>query len=67
MSIITRLFCRHEYEFVRNIYGDEINHAGGCRSWWRCRKCGKRVLDQHLYPDLERSDNDQEVDEWAGQ
>ena len=59
MSIIKRLFCRHEYEFVRNIYGDEIVHAGYNRSWWRCKKCGKRVLDQHLYPDLER---EQEVD-----
>ena len=32
--------CRHEYEFVRNIYGDEINLAARCRSMWRCKKCG---------------------------
>ena len=49
MSFIKRLFCKHEYEFERNIYGDEINHVGGCRSWWRCRKCGKRVLDKSLH------------------
>lgn len=59
MSIIKCLFCRHEYEFVRNIYGDEIVHAGYNRSWWRCKKCGKRTLDPHLYLELERK---QEVD-----
>lgn len=54
MSIIKRLFCKHKYVFVRNIYGDEINLAGGNRSWWRCEKCGKRALDPHLYLELER-------------
>ena len=54
MDNIKRLFCKHEYEFERNIYGDEINHVGGCRSWWRCKKCGKLALDQALYLDLER-------------
>jgi len=53
MSIIKRLFCWHEYEFVRNIYGDEIVHAGYNRSWWRCKKCGKWRLDPHLYLELE--------------
>lgn len=33
--------CKHEYEFVRNIYGDEINQHDGCRSEWKCKKCGK--------------------------
>ena len=32
--------CEHEYEFVRNIHGDEINWCGGYRSIWRCKKCG---------------------------
>lgn len=33
--------CRHEYVFVRNIYGDEIIHTGRFkRSWWKCKKCG---------------------------
>ena len=32
MNIIKYLFCKHEYEFIRNIYGDEINHVGGARS-----------------------------------
>lgn len=35
------LFCKHEYVFKRNIYGDEINWCGGHRSWWVCKKCGK--------------------------
>ena len=48
MSIFKCIFCRHEYEFVRNIYGDEINHVGGKRSWWRCVKCGKWKTGEHL-------------------
>ena len=41
MKWIKRLFCEHEYEFVRNIYGDEINACGGYRSIWKCKKCSK--------------------------
>jgi hypothetical protein len=41
MNFIKRLCCEHEYEFVRNIHGDEINWCGGHRSIWRCKKCGK--------------------------
>lgn len=54
MNVIKRLFCKHDYEFVRNIYGDEINHVGGARSWWRCKKCGMMALGEHLHPELER-------------
>lgn len=54
MSILTffrRLFCRHsEFDFIRNIYGDEINECGGKRSLWRCRGCGSAVLSADLYP-----------------
>lgn len=41
MKIFKRLFCKHEYEWERNIYGDEINYCGGKRSIWKCKKCGK--------------------------
>ncbi len=49
MSLLRRLFCRHEYEGDQNIYGEEINMVGGKRSWWRCRKCGKYQLRDQLY------------------
>ena len=49
MRLIRRLLCKHEYVWVRNIYGDEINHVGGHRSWWRCRKCGSWALGTHLH------------------
>lgn len=49
MSFIRSLLCDHEYEFVRNIHGDEINHCGGFRSVWRCRKCGQIAWGRHLY------------------
>lgn len=41
MGFLKRLFCRHEFVFVRNIYGDEIIEWGWNRSLWRCSKCRK--------------------------
>lgn len=41
MDWLRSLFCRHQFEFVRNIYGDQINSWGGKRSIWACRHCGK--------------------------
>ena len=49
MGFLKRLLCNHELEWERNIYGDEINHVGGCRSWYVCKKCGKRIPYPHLY------------------
>jgi len=44
------LFCRHKkLTFVRNIYGDEINAAGGCRSWWKCDNCDQYILKGALH------------------
>ena len=48
MKWIKSLFCEHEYEFVRNIYGDEINACGGYRSIWKCKKCGKIEYRKNL-------------------
>jgi len=42
MNLIKRLFCKHEYETVTNLYGDVINHFGGVRSIRECKLCGKR-------------------------
>lgn len=50
MDFIKSLFCKHEYEFVRNIHGDEINHMGGKRSIWKCKKCGKLQYRDELNP-----------------
>ena len=49
MNLFKRLFCKHEYEFVRNIHGDEINWCGGYRSLWRCKKCNKLQWRESLY------------------
>jgi hypothetical protein len=53
-----KLFCKHEYEFVRNIHGDEINLVSPInatyRSIWRCKKCGKLKYMYNLYyPEIE--------------
>ena len=45
--LLKMLFCKHEYEFDSNIYGDQINMYGG-RSWWKCKKCGKYKVEQEL-------------------
>jgi len=50
MSWFKSLFCEHEYEFVRNIYGDQINYCNGKRSIWKCKKCGKIEYKDKLYP-----------------
>jgi hypothetical protein len=42
--MIRALWCwlngGHGYQWVRNVYGDEINIRGGKRSLWRCWWCG---------------------------
>ena len=50
INIIKSWFCKHEYEFVRNIHGDEINWCGGYRSIWRCKKCGNIQYREELNP-----------------
>ena len=49
MNIFKRLFCKHNYEFVRNIYGDEIRYTGWKRSIWKCNKCGKIKYSEELW------------------
>lgn len=44
-----RFWCEHDYVFVRNIYGDEINNCGGYRSLWKCNKCGKYQHREGLF------------------
>lgn len=50
MRFLKRLFCRHDLEFVRNIYGDEINEWGWKRSIWRCKHCSKLIGRNELVP-----------------
>lgn len=49
---IKQLFCKHNnIEFVRNIYGDEINKISTShiyRSAWRCKYCGKILYSGYL-------------------
>lgn len=40
MKLIKALFCKHDYVFIRRIYGDEINAHDGKRNEYRCKKCG---------------------------
>jgi hypothetical protein len=51
-AVIGRFFCKHDYIWVRNVYGDEIYMTGKFkRSWWKCNKCNKWQSREQLYTD----------------
>lgn len=52
MKYIKKLFenvCTHDFIWVCNIYGDEINLHDGKRSVWKCSKCDKLEYRDDLY------------------
>ena len=51
MKLFSYLFCKHDFEFKRNIYGDEINFLNG-RSIWNCKKCNKEKIGQYLHEEI---------------
>lgn len=53
IKLFKKLLCNHEsLEFVRNIYGDEINFISPpnktIRSIWKCKNCGKIFYKSNL-------------------
>lgn len=45
------LFFGHDYQFERNIHGDEINHSGGSRTLIKCSCCNEVFpLSGYLVP-----------------
>ena len=43
MSFIKKMFCKHDHTYtITNFSGDAINFFN-CRSWRRCRDCGKII------------------------
>ncbi len=49
MNLLKVIFCRHkDLQFLGNIYGDLIDHCGGNRSAWKCRRCGWVVYKREL-------------------
>lgn len=48
----SKLFCKHKYLFVRNLYGDEIIEYGYKRSIYKCLHCGKYKYSGELGSDL---------------
>jgi hypothetical protein len=49
MWFVRSLFCRHEWRFVENLYGDKIIWSGGNRSLWQCVKCERCQGRPELY------------------
>lgn len=56
VNVIRSLFCKHDYGWESNIYGDEIIAVGWKRSWWICNKCGKVKLKKELYEYVKNND-----------
>lgn len=50
MNFIKGLLCKHEFKFIRNVYGDEVNHLGGYRSISQCVHCGKKEYGGLIAP-----------------
>ena len=40
MKILKKIFCKHDFIYIRNLYGDKINLHNGKRNEYRCKKCG---------------------------
>jgi hypothetical protein len=47
--MLKRLLCKHKYEWVRDIYGDEVRQSGWKRSIWQCSKCNKVKYMEDLH------------------
>jgi len=47
MKNLKMIFCCHEYEYIRTLYGDEINAHNGRRKEYRCVKCGIYKFKEH--------------------
>ncbi len=53
MLKIKQLFCKHQYKFIKNLYGDAII-AYESRSIWKCIKCGKNDYRLELHDDKDK-------------
>lgn len=65
---LKKLWCTHDKQsFVRNIYGDEINHVSlnrVYRSWWECDECGKRIPHEKLISKEQEEEMKWRKDNW---
>ena len=50
MNILKRIFCKHEWEFFQNLYGDHIIWSGLKRTEYICPKCGAtKFYDEFIH------------------
>ena len=57
-AFLKRRFCgwfrdHRSAVWVRNIYGDEINLCGGCRSLWQCTFCKAFIYERGFHQEHE--------------
>lgn len=48
-------WCKHEYVFIKNLYGYEVKSKDYNRSWWGCKKCGKKKGKKKSYHPKEKT------------
>lgn len=49
--MVKSLFCKHDYKFDSNTYGDCINFTDGARTILKCARCGKyKYIHDFLVP-----------------
>jgi len=49
MGLWQQFFCKHDFVFMYNLYGDEINSWDGNRSLWQCKHCGRIQAREKLH------------------
>lgn len=58
--MLRKILCKHkDIEFIRNVYGDEINQLSGkniVRSIWKCKNCGKIIYKGDLYMENDKEE-----------
>lgn len=58
--MLRKILCKHkDIEFIRNVYGDEINQLSGkniVRSIWNCKNCGKIIYKGDLYMENDKEE-----------
>lgn len=45
IGLFTKIFCRHQYEFIHDMYEDPRNKYRGIMRTYRCNKCGKTKIE----------------------
>lgn len=57
IKLLKRLFCKHDYKTLTNLYGDVVREYNGAKSIQICTKCGKRIYCSCIDPECRKVNN----------